>query len=684
MEPEGIRNIALVGHGGSGKTSLAEALLYSAGVTTRLGRVEEGSTTMDFEPEEVDRGLSLSLAISSLERKGIKINLIDTPGYADFLGEARSALRAADLALFVVNAVAGVEVQTELLWEAAVEEGVSRAVFVNMLDRERASFPRVLAELRERFGKEIAPIHVPIGAEHEFKGLVRAITSKAFVYAPEDPAGQAAEIPDDIAPELEEVRTAVVESAVETDDELLERYFDGDEPTPDELVAAIHSGMINGEIVPVLCGSATHLIGIDILADFLVEFAPTPLERKPPPLLAGELTQVDPGGPAAVYVFKTVADPYVGQISLFRVFTGAIPQDAEVENAGRGTRGRMHNLFFMQGKEHQDATNVTTGDIAAVAKLEGAFSGDTLRTVGSGLQFEPVPFPRPFMSVAVTPKSSADEDKLSLALRRATEDDPTLALERRKETRETVLSGMGETHLDVTLARVARKFGAEAVTSVPLVPYRETITTSAEAEGKHKKQTGGRGQFGVAWVRFEPLTRGTGYEFVDQIKGGAIPRGFIPAVDKGVKEAMERGPVAGFPVVDVRATVYDGKYHSVDSDETSFRMAGILAFRGASPSLGAVLLEPIVKLEIKIPEDATGDVMGDLSAKRGAVLGMDTDGKARVVTAEAPLAEVQRYAVDLRSMTGGRGTFEMVFDRYEPVPHQESTRIITAARAAQE
>ncbi len=683
MEPERIRNVALVGHGGSGKTSLAEALLYAAGATTRLGRVEDGTTIMDFEPEETERGLSLSLAISSLEWRNAKINLVDTPGYADFVGEARSALRAADLALFVVNAVDGVEVQTELLWEAAVEEGLARAVFVNMLDRERASFSRVLSELRETFGKQIAPLHVPIGREHEFRGLVRAVTSKAFTYS-DGPVGAPADVPDDLAGELEEVHTALVESAVETDDELLERYFDGEEPSADELVKAIHSGMLAGEIVPVLCGSATHLVGIDIMADFLAEFAPSPLERVPPPLAEGELETVDRSGPAAAYVFKTVADPYVGQISLFRVFTGNIPVDTEVENARNGARARMHNLFFMQGKEHQDAAEITTGDIAAVAKLEGAFSGDTLRSPSSAIRFEPVGFPKPVMGFAVSPRSAADEDKLSLALRRAAEEDPTLAVERRSETRETVLSGMGETHLDVTLARIARKFGAEAVTSEPVIPYRETVTSTAEAEGKHKKQTGGRGQFGVAWVRFEPLPRGSGYEFQDAIKGGVIPRQFIPAVDKGIREALERGPLAGFPVVDLRATVFDGKYHSVDSDETSFRMAGILAFRGASPSLAAVLLEPIMHLDIRIPEDSTGDVMGDLSAKRGAVLGMDTDGKARIVTAEAPLSEVQRYAVDIRSMTGGRGTFEMRFDRYEQVPHQEAERVIAAAREAKE
>ncbi|HEY5579350.1 MAG TPA: elongation factor G, partial [Acidimicrobiia bacterium] len=670
MEPDRIRNVALVGHGGSGKTSLAEALLFASGATTRLGRVEDGSTIMDFEPEEIDRGISLGLALASIGWRDRKINIIDTPGYADFVGDARSALRAADLALLVIDSVDGLEVQAELLWDAAVEEGLARAIFVNMLDRERASFTRVLAELRDAFGKQIAPLHVPIGSEHEFRGIVRAVSQHAYVYDGRTSVGTKVDVPPETSDDLREVHTALVESAVETDDDLLERYFEGEEPSPDRLVAAVHGGMTGGEIVPVLCGSATHLIGIDILADFIADFGPSPLERRIPPLLHGELGEAKLDGPTAAYVFKTIADPYVGHISLFRVFTGSIGLDAEVENAGRGARGRMHNLFFMQGKEHQDAREVVAGDIAAVAKLESALSGDTLRTPGSSTRFAPVAFPKPVMSVAVAPKSSADEDKLSLALRRAIDEDPTLAVERRSETRETVLSGLGETHLEVALARIARKFGAEAVTSEPTVPYKETITASSEAEGKHKKQTGGRGQFGVAWVRFEPQPRGTGYEFVDAIKGGVIPRQFIPAVDKGIQEALQRGPLAGFPVVDTKAIVFDGKYHSVDSDETSFRMAGILAFRAASPSLRPVLLEPIVRLEIRIPEDAMGDVIGAISAKRGAVLGMDSDGKSRIVTAEAPLAEVQRYSVDLRSMTGGRGTFEMTFDRYEEVPQQ--------------
>lgn len=672
--------MALVGHGGAGKTSLAEALLFAAGATTRVGRIEEGSTVMDFEPEEIERGLSLSLSLASFRWRGCKINLIDTPGYGDFLGDTKNAIRAADLVIFVVSGVDGVEVQTEILWEIAGQEGIAKAVFVNKLDRERASFSRTLGQLREAFGKRIAPIHIPIGSEDSFTGLVRAVSQQAVTYDGANPRAVETAPPNEMADEIEDVRTALVESVVETDDVLLEAYFDGDDPSAAQMVEAIHGGMLSGEIDPVLVGSADRLIGIDVLAEFLVDFAPNPLERQQPPLVGGGHLEVSEDGPAVAYVFKTIADPYVGQISLFRVYRGSIEMDAEVENAGKATQNRMHNLFFMQGKEHEEAKEVVAGDIAAVAKLESALSGDTLRAPGTDEQIEPVAMPKPMMSVAVFPKSAADEDKLSLSLRRVSEEDPTLTVERRAETNETVLSGLGETHLDVTVARMARKFGAEATTATPTVPYRETITGSTVAEGKHKKQSGGRGQFGVASVRFEPVPQGEGYEFVTKIKGGVIPRQFIPAVDKGIREALQRGPLAGFPVVDVRATVLDGKYHSVDSDETSFRMAGILAFRAASPDLGPTLLEPIALLNISIPEDSTGDVIGDISAKRGHILGMDTDGRRRIVTAEVPLAEVQRYAVDLRSMTGGRGTFEMIFDRYEEVPRQEAEKVIAAAK----
>lgn len=679
MVPERIRNVALVGHGGSGKTSLAEALLFTAGETTRLGRTEDGNTVTDFEPEEIERKLSLGLSVASLPWKSHKITLIDTPGYADFIGDARSALRAADLAVFVVSAVDGVEVQTEVLWRLAGEEGLPRIIFVNKLDRERSSFPRTLEALRASFGKGVAPVQVPIGAEGDLNGLVRVVSNTALTYAEGNPRGVAAEAPKTMAGTMAEMHTALVESVVETDDELLEAYFEGVEPDRSKIVEVTRKGIITGDIQPVLCGSATGLIGIDTLAEFITEFGPGPLERAAVPLNNGGTLTIDPEGDPVAYVFKSTSDPYVGRISLLRVFSGKVKADDHLD-VSSGERVRMHNLFFIQGKDHNDASELVTGDIAAVAKLDNLRGGDTLYTSGPEVTIERVAMPKPVMSVVVSPKSAQDEEKLSTALARIVEEDETLLVERRAETKETVLSGLGDTHLDVTIARLSRKFGVEVTTSPPTVPYRETIGATAEAEGKHKKQSGGRGQFGVAFVRFEPLPRGAGYEFVDAIKGGSIPRQYIPAVDKGVREGLARGILAGYPVTDIRATVYDGKYHSVDSDELSFRMAGILAVKAAAGNLRPTLLEPIVHAEIRVPEDYMGDIIGDLNAKRGKVLGMDSDGGFRIVTAEVPLAEMQRYSIDLRSMTGGRGSFEVTFDHYEEVPRQEAQKIIASAQ----
>jgi len=675
--PENIRNVVLVGHGGSGKTSLAEALLFTAGQTTRLGNTGDGNTVTDFEPEEIERELSLGLSTASIPWGKTRITIIDTPGYADFVGEARSALRAADLAVFVVSGVDGVEVQTEALWQFAGDEGLPRLIFVNKLDRERASYQSTLAQLRDAFGKGVAPVQAPIGSESDLSGLVRIVSNTAVEYSGGNPKGRPGTAPESMTDVLSEMHTALVESVVETSDELLEAYFEGVEPDRATIVEVTRQGILTGEIQPVLCGSATQLIGIDTLAEFIAEFGPNPLERAPVPLADGGTLPLD-GGPVA-YVFKTTSDPYVGRISLMRVFSGTIHADDVLESSA-GEKVRVHNLFSMQGKEHNDISDLVAGDIAAVAKVENLRPGDTLHAAGSSVTIAPVAMPKPVMSVVVSPHSSQDEEKLSTALSRITEEDPTLEVERRAETKETVLSGLGDTHLDVAVARLARKFGVEVETSIPTVPYRETIGATTQAEGKHKKQSGGRGQYGVAFVRFEPLPRGSGYEFVDEIKGGSIPRQYIPAVDKGVQEGLGRGILAGYPVTDVRAVVYDGKYHSVDSDELSFRMAGIMAVRTASPNLRPTLLEPIVKARIVVPEDYMGDVIGDLNSKRGRILGMDTDGKYRIVTAEVPLAEMQRYAIDLRSMTGGRGSFEMEFDHYEEVPRQEAQKVIAAAQ----
>jgi elongation factor G len=680
--PDKIRNVALLGHGGSGKTTLAEALLYVAGVSTRQGSVDQGTALLDFEPEEQERKISLGLAIATLDWKGHRINLIDTPGYADFGGDARAALRAADLALFVVSGVDGVEVQTELLWKAAADEGIPRAIFISKLDRERSSFPRVLDQLREAFGKRVAPVQVPIGAEHDLRGLVRVVSGNAFVYGPDDKTGTPSEVPADTAGLVADTHTALVESVVETDDTLMEKYFEGEEPSSEVIVSTVHKGMLAGEIQPVLVGSGARRIGADTLLEFLVDFAPSPLERALPPIAKGDSVEVKEDGPVVAYVFKTISDPFVGRISLFRLYSGRINPDMELDLA-RGGKVRMHNLFYQLGKDHHDAKELVAGEIAALAKAENVRAGDTLRS-GTPLEFAPVVYPRPVTELAVEPHSQHDEEKLSTALQKMTEEDPTLRVDRRAATGETVLAGLGDTHLDVTLARIRRKFGVEVDTALPTIPFRETITAAGEAEGKHKKQTGGRGQYGVCSVRFSPRPRGAGYEFVDAIKGGAIPRQFIPAVDKGIHEALERGILAGYPVIDVSAQVFDGKFHAVDSDELSFRMAGIQAVKSAAPLLRPVLLEPIMRLSIRVPEDHTGDVMGDINGRRGRVLGMDTDGSARVIEAEVPMSEVQRYAADLRSMTSGRGTFEVEFDHYAEMPHPEAQKVIAAAAAAKD
>jgi elongation factor G len=681
--PEKVRNVALVGHGGSGKTTLAEALLFVSGATTRRGTVEQGTTVLDFEPEEVDRGISLGLGAATFNWNDHRINLIDTPGSSDFSGDARAALRAVDLALFVVSGVDGVEVQTEQLWKVAEEEGIPRAVVVTKLDRDRSSFERTLDQLREAFGKAIAPIQVPIGSEEGLRGLVRVASERAYEYTEGEKEGKEVDLPSEVEDLVHAAHTALVETVVETDDEMMEAYFEGTEPSREQIVATIHKGIIAGDIQPVLVASAERLIGIDLLAEFIVDYGPNPLERSLPAMSSGDPIPPSTDGPTVAFVFKSVSDPFVGRISLFRIYSGTVKADQELDVAGGG-KVRLHNLFKLQGKEHNDVPDLPAGGIGAVAKVDNLRVGDTLRSSGSNITIAPVSYPRPVAEVAITPRSHHDEEKLSTALHRIEEEDPTLRVERRAGTGETILAGLGDTHLDVTVARIHRKFGVEVDTALPIIPYRETITTSAQAEGKHKKQSGGRGQFGVAFVKFAPLPRGSGYEYIDSIKGGSIPRQFIPAVDKGIQEALTRGILAGYPVIDISAEVYDGKYHAVDSDEMSFRMAGIQALRAATPDLKPILLEPVMKVTITVPEDHLGDVMGDINSKRGRVLGMEGDGMLRSVVAEVPMAEIQQYAAELRSLTSGRGSFDVEFDHYAEVPHNEAQQVIAAARAAED
>jgi elongation factor G len=669
--PAKIRNVALVGHGGAGKTSLAEALLFCAGAIPRMGRVEDGTTTTDFDPEEVRRHLSLSLALAPLEHDGFKINVLDAPGYADFVGDMRTALTVADLAVVVVSAVEGVEVQTEVAWRIASELGMPRMFFVNKLDRERASFERTLDQLRERFGAGVAPLELPIGEEASFRGVADLLTDTAVLYdgGPKPTFG---EIPEDMAAREHEVRDNLVEGIVVADDDLMERYLEGDTITPKELEDTLAKGVAEASVFPVACGSATKMIGIDRLAQLIVEVGPSPLDRPPATVQspAGP-TEVapDPSAQPLALVYRTLSDPYVGKVSFLKVLSGTIRPDSTLSNPRTHADERLHNLFTMRGKEQDGLTELPAGDIGAVAKLSDTSTGDTLAPKGTPVTL-PAPEPvKPVLTFAIRPKSKGDEDKLMTSLHRLQDEDQALQVRRDDETHQTLLSGMGDTHLSIVIERLHRKFGVEVLTEDVRVPYRETITGSAEAEGKYKKQTGGHGQFGVAFLRVEPLERGGGFEFVDKIVGGAIPRQFIPAVEKGVAETMSTAGVFGYPVVDVRVTVFDGKFHPVDSSEMSFKMAASLGFRDAMSKAGPVLLEPISHLEVTVPSAYQGDVMGDLNSRRGRVQGTEAVGLGeQMVTALVPTSEILRYAIDLRSLTGGRGRFEVRHDHYDVMP----------------
>ncbi|MGH9276491.1 MAG: elongation factor G [Acidimicrobiales bacterium] len=669
--PARIRNVALVGHGGAGKTSLAEALLFCAGAITRQGRVEDGNTTTDFDPEEVRRGISLSLALAPFEHDGYKINLIDAPGYADFVTDVHAAVQVADLAVIVVSAVEGPEVGTDLAWKIASDAGVPRMFFVNKLDRERASFTRTVEQLQERYGAGVAPLELPIGEEGSFRGIADLLADKAYIYAGGN-KGTEAPIPDEIKADEQQVRDSLVEGIVVSDDALMERYLEGEEVSPKELEQALSKGVAEGSVYPVTCGSATKLIGIDRLATLITEVGPSPLERPPVTVTAGNTTTEvtpDPAGQPLAVVFRTLADPYVGKVSFFKALSGTVRPDMQLTNSRSHADERLHALFTMRGKEQDQLSEVPAGDIGAVAKLADTATGDTLAPKGTPVVVPAMEPPTPVLSIAIKPKSKGDEDKLMTGLHRLQEEDPALQVRRDDETHQTLLSGMGETHLSLVTDKLARKFGVEVETEDVKVPYRETITGTAEAEGKHKKQTGGHGQFGVAFLRVEPRERGAGFEFVDKIVGGAIPRQFIPAVEKGVAETMGTGGVFGYPVVDLRVTLYDGKFHAVDSSELSFKMAGSLALREAMSKANPVMLEPISLLEVTVPSQFQGDVMGDLNSRRGRVQGTEAVGNGeQMITAQVPTSEVLRYSIDLRSITGGRGRFAVQHSHYDLLP----------------
>lgn len=689
-----IRNVALVGHSGSGKTSLAEALLHCAGVLPRSGSTDEGTTVCDTEPEEIKRKMSISLAVAPFEWRATdpatgeeatyKVNLLDTPGYTDFVGEVDAALAVADLAVVVVSAVDGVEVGTEAAWRRCAALGIPRLVFVNKEDKPRADFHRTLDQLRQVFGGGFVPLELPLGEEERLHGVADVLTDEGLAYDA-DGSRHNEPLPADVADEEQRLHDEVVEEIVAGDDEQLERYLSGEVPSAAELERTLASEMLRCAEFPVLLGSALTGVGIDRLADYLCELGPSPRDR--PATVVGGTERVpvpaDTSGTAVAYVFKTVADQFVGQVSLFKVLSGTVRADDRLVNSTTSTEERLHGLFHLRGKEHLNVTQVVAGDLGGVAKLAATPTYSTLAAKGSPVRVEPPATAAANYKLALEPLTQSDDDKLSDSLARLVSEDPTLRIVRSEETHQTVLCGAGDTHLHVALERLARKFGVNVSTTGEKVPYRETVSAKADAEGKVKKQSGGHGQYAVVNMRVSPTERGSGGEFVDAIVGGAIPRNFLPAVQKGVDEAMVSGGVFGFPVVDVRVECYDGKYHSVDSSDMAFRTAASIGLKEGLAKASPVVLEPISLVTVNVPESMQGDVLGDINSRRGRVSGSTPLGDGRIeITAQVPAGEIQRYAVDLRSMTGGRGSFEETHDHYDVLPSHLASKLLSERQKA--
>ncbi len=682
---ENIRNIVLVGHGGAGKTSVAEALLFRSGATTRMGKVTEGNTVCDFDEEEIRKGISISTALAPVEWEGHKINVLDAPGYADFIGEMRAAMRVADLAVFVVSAVEGLEVQTQVAWTYAEQLDLPRMFFINKVDRENSSFRRTLEQLRDAFGKGVAPISLPLGREHEFKGVISVMDETAHEYDFSTGKSKEVPIPEERMPRVQEVHSDLLDSVAETDDDLLERYLEGGEITRDEVIKALHNGIDDATMFPVVVGSATHLIGVDRLADVIVNAGPSPLDRPPVESEDGTAREPKTDAPLSALVFKTMTDPYVGHVSFFRVYSGKLKGDSSIHNATQKTDERIGHVFTMRGKNREDLSEIVAGDIGAVAKLEHTVTGDTIADKSNPVVFQAIEPPEPLLPKAIVPKSKGDEDKLMIGLHKVIEEDPALKLERNDETHQTILWGMGDAHLDAALQKLKRKFSVEVGDAPFKVAYRSTLRGKAEALGRHVKQSGGHGQYGVCNIRVEPLPRGEGFQFEDKIFGGSIPNQFIPSVEKGVRAAMEQGVGTGFPMIDMKVELYDGKYHSVDSSVMAFQLAGQQGMKDAVDKAGVTLLEPIWSLEVMVPEGFTGDIMGDLQKRRGIPEGIDTVGGGRqIVKAKVPFAEVTQYAIDLRSMTGGQGSFSWTFSHYQEVPHDVAQKVLDAAAKEKE
>jgi elongation factor G len=675
-----IRNVALVGHRGSGKTSLHEALLHEAGATTRLGSVADGTTVSDADEDEKARGMSISAALASFEWRDVKVNLIDTPGEPSFIADALGALRVCESAVFVVNGVLGVEVGTQRLWQRAQELGVARLVYVNMLDRERADFFRTLNALKDAFGPHVVATEIPLGSEHNTRGLIDLVDMKAYEY--NDGTCTEIPIPDDMADLAQEYREKLMDEVAENSEALMERYLEGEEISHEEIVTALEDGTDHGHIFPVTCGVATSRLGSNRLLDAIVDDLPSPVQHGGLELEDTTL-EPDPDGEMFAYVFKTRADPYAGRINLFRVYQGTVTHDTQVMNTRTHHKERIGQLLVPQGKEVKHTEAFGPGDIGAVAKLKETHAGDWLAARDEPIQMPSIQLPAPVMAFSMEPASKGDEDKVFTALRRLQEEDPTIDLHRDAQTGEQIVAGLSQIHVEVIVERMRARFGAEVILKPPRVPYQETIRRGAKAHGRHKKQTGGRGQFGDCHIEIEPLADEQ-FEFVNAIKGGVIPQGFIPAVEKGVVEAMQHGAVAGYPVKGVRVRLFDGSYHTVDSSEMAFKLAGSIAMKDALAQAGAVLLEPIMLLTASVPDDSVGDVMGDLSSRRGRPLGTEAVGGMVEVKAEVPMAEILSYAPDLRSLTGGQGEYTMEFLRYEEVPSHLAQKVVEKAQEEEE
>ncbi len=670
-----LRNVAVVGHSAAGKTTLVDAVAFVAGSSRRHGSIEEGSTLTDYTPDEIDRKHSIGLSVAYAEWMDTKINLLDAPGYLDFFGEATTALHTADAAVVVVSGVGGVEVGTEKVWELCDQLHLPRIIFVTQMDKERADFERVFDDVKEHLSPKVVPVEVPIGNGPDFHGIINLLTGKTHEYKPGTKAGEYEEVPlpDDYKEQYAKYDEQMVEAIAATDDALLERYLSGEDiPRPD-LVAVLKKGLMSGEVVPMLCGSATLTYGVRALLTDMVELLPSPAEVPAPA-----------EGALVARVFKTVSEPHVGDVSLFRLYRGGVRNGQEVYNAEHAVMEKLNHLTIQQGKERTEVAELREGDIGSVAKLKDTHTNDTFCTANAPLMLPPIPFPETVATSAVVVKQRGEEDKLAAGLHKLHEEDPTFHFEYSSELGQTLIRGMGEKHFDVILGRLERKFGVHAELVRPRVPYRETLKGRGEGQGKHKKQSGGRGQYGDCKIRLAPLPRGSGYEFVDKIVGGVIPSKYIPAVDKGIQEAAERGVVAGYPLVDFQAECYDGSYHDVDSNEISFKMAGILAFRTVAPKCRPVLLEPLAEVTVWTPGDVLGEVMGDLSSRRGQILGTEGDGRLTKVRAIVPEAELYRYSTTLHSITHGRGTFRQAFHAYAEAPPDVTARVAEESQKEKE